>query len=63
MRLVETIAFAFLITILAAPTLVEICEFDSSAQNIVQYLNSIRDPILILGIILSYIDILITKKT
>ena len=63
LRLVETIAFALLITILAAPTLVEICEFDSSAQNIVQYLDSVRDPILIFGIILSYVDILITKKT
>ena len=63
LRWVETIAFTFLITILVAPTLAEIFEFDDLAQLIVQGVDVVRTPMLILGVILSYVDILIAKKT
>lgn len=63
LRLVETVAFAFLITILVAPTLAEMFEFDDLAQLIVQGIGMIQEPMIILGIILSYVDILVAKKT
>lgn len=63
LRLVETLAFSLLITILAAPVLADMLEFDSIARVIADFLNQIKNPLLITGIILSYIDILIAKKT
>ena len=63
LRLVETVAFAFLITVLVAPTLAEIFEFDDLAQLITQGIEVIRTPMIIIGIILSYVDILVAKKT
>lgn len=63
LRWVETFAFTFLITILVAPTLAEIFDFDDLAQTIVQGTAAIQAPMLVLGVILSYIDILIAKKT
>ena len=63
LRWIETFILAFLLTVLVAPTLAEIFEFDDLAQTIVQWISTIQTPMLVLGIILSYLDILIAKKT
>ena len=57
MRIIESVIFALMLTILVADTLSSFFYFDTLAQQITSWIDGIRGVIMVVGIIFSYVDV------
>lgn len=58
MRFIESTIFALLLVILIAPSVAGIFTFDTLAQELLNYIDGIRNILMIAGIIFAYVDAL-----
>lgn len=56
MRIIESVIFALLLTILLANPLAEICSFDQYSTQLASWINGIRGIVMVVGVILAYVD-------
>ena len=57
MRIIESIIFAVLMTILLAGPLSDIFSFDNTSRELANYIESVRGIAMLVGTILAYVDV------
>ena len=62
MRIIESVIFALLLTILLANPLSEMCSFDSYSSQLASWINGIRGVVMVVGVILAYVDVLFYRS-
>ena len=63
MRIIESIVFALLLTILLANPLAEICSFDDSSIQLASWITGVRGIVMVVGIILAYVDVFFYRSS
>lgn len=63
MRIVESIIFALLLTILLANPLSQIFSFDGYSAQLASWINGIRGVVMVVGVILAYVDVFFYRSS
>lgn len=58
LRFIESAILALLLVVLIAPSVAGICPFDALAQELLGFIDKIRNGLLITGVIFAYVDAL-----
>ena len=62
LRIVEAALFACLMAALLSSTIAKFVTFDSVSQQISNFITSIEGPLVLIGVVSAYLDILIYRK-
>jgi len=62
-RIVESIVFALLLTMLVAAPLADMLSFDNLAHDLANWIAGIKDIVMMVGIILAYVDVLFYRTS
>lgn len=63
LRIVESIVFALLLTILLANPLAEIFSFDNTSIELANWIVGIRGIVMVVGVILAYVDVFFYRSS
>lgn len=63
LRIVESVFFALLLTILLANPLADICGFDNTSRDLANWIEGIRGVVMMVGVILAYVDVFFYRSS
>jgi len=62
LRIAEAVVFAAIMTALLSSTIAKFVPFDTISTNISQFISSIEGPLVLVGVISAYLDLLIFRN-
>jgi hypothetical protein len=63
LRIIESIIFALLLTILLAPHLADFFSFDNTSIELANWIVGIRGIVMVVGVILAYVDVFFYRSS
>ncbi len=62
-RIIESVVFALMLTMLMASPLADVFSFDNISRDLANWIDGIKNIVMVVGIILTYVDVLFYRAS